>query len=139
MGFVKATIEIANSFDMGMARRGRILKSEIRMQEVELLVDTGAYNLSINEDLASQLGLEITGKQAFELADGDIKTFGIAEPVEIRFKNRTTSCSPVVLPGKTEMVLGCIPLEDMDLIIDPRKEILELPADRPYIAKKKLK
>ena len=139
MGFVKAHIEIANSFDMGMARRSRIRKEEIRKQDVEILIDTGAYNLSINENLVAQLGLEVIGSQSFELADGEIKQFPVAEPVEIRFKNRTTSCNPIVLPGNTEMILGCIPLEDMDVIIDPRKETLELPPDRPYVAKKKLK
>jgi clan AA aspartic protease len=139
MGFIKAKIEIANSFDMGTARRGKMKKEDIRMQEIDVLVDTGAYNLSINENLVAQLGLEIIGSQSFELADGEIKKFDVAEPVEIRFKNRTTSCNPIVLPGNTEMILGCIPLEDMDVLIDPRREVMELPPDRPYMAKKKLK
>ena len=139
MGFIKADIEIANSFDMGMARRGMIEKTEIRKHEVTLLVDTGAYNLSINENLAAQLGLEVIGSQSFELADGEIKMFNVAEPVEIRFRNRTTSCNPIILPGNTEMILGCIPLEDMDVVLDPRRETMELPPDRPYMAKKKLK
>jgi len=139
MGFIKTRIEIANSFDMGAARRGKMKKEDIRKQEVDILVDTGAYNLSINENLLAQLGLEIIGSQSFELADGEIKKFDVAEPVEIRFKNRTTSCNPIVLPGNTEMTLGCIPLEDMDVLIDPRREVMELPPDRPYMAKKKLK
>ena len=139
MGFIKAKIEIANSFDMGTARRGKMKKEDIRMQEIDVLVDTGAYNLSINENLVAQLWLEIIGSQSFELADGEIKKFDVAEPVEIRFKNRTTSCNPIVLPGNTEMILGCIPLEDMDVLIDPRREVMELPPDRPYMAKKKLK
>lgn len=139
MGFIKATLEIANSLDMGMARKGLIKREAIRKSDVELLVDTGAYNLSINEKLAVQLGLEPIGKQSFELADGEIRKFDVAEPVEIRFKNRTTTCNPIILPGNTEMILGCIPLEDMDLVVDPRRESLDLPADRPYIAQKKLK
>lgn len=99
MGFIKAKIEIANSFDMGTARRGKLNKEEIRKQEIEILVDTGAYNLSINENLVAQLGLEIIGSQSFELADGEIKRFAVAEPVEIRFKNRTTSCNPICIAG----------------------------------------
>jgi predicted aspartyl protease len=110
MGFVKAVIEIANSFDMGLARRGKLTKEEIRKQEVEILIDTGAYNLSINENLATQLGLEIVGSQSFELADGEIKMFNVAEPVEIRFKNRTTSCNPIILQGNTEMTSSAVPL-----------------------------
>ena len=139
MGFIKATIEIANSYDMGSARRGKLKKKDIRKQEVDILVDTGAYNLAINENLVAQLGLEVVGSQVFELADGELKKFNVTEPVEIRFLNRTTSCNPIVLPGNTEMILGCIPLEDMDVILDLKREVMELPPDRPYMAKKKLK
>ena len=139
MGFVRADIEIANSGDMTLARRGYIEKDKIRRKEINLLIDTGAYNLSINENLAAQVGLAIIDKQSFELADGEIKVFDIAEPVELRFKNRMTTCNPIILPGETEMLLGSIPLEDMDVIIDSRRETLDLPPDRPYLAKKKLK
>jgi clan AA aspartic protease len=139
MRFIKVQIEVANSYDMGMARRGKLKKEEVRMQEIEVLVDTGAYNLAINENLATQLGLEIISSRTFELADGEIKKFNVTEPVEIRFKNRTTSCNPIVLPGNTAMILGCIPLEDMDVIIDPKREVMELPPDRPYMARMILK
>lgn len=139
MGFIRADIEIANAFDMGLARRGQLDKEAIRKQEVNILVDTGAYSLCINENLATQLGLMMTGKQTFELADGEIKTFPVSEPVELRFKNRTTACRAVVLPGNTGMILGCIPLEDMDVVLDPLKESMDLPKDRPYVAMKILK
>jgi len=139
VGFIKATIEIANSFDMGMARRGKLSKEDVRKQDIEVLVDTGVYNLAINENFAAQLGLEVISSRSFELADGEIKLFNVAEPVEIRFKNRTTSCNPIILPGNTAMILGCIPLEDMDVVLDPKREVMELPPDRHYMARMILK
>jgi hypothetical protein len=44
-----------------------------------------------------------------------------------------------VLPGNTEVLLGAIPMEDLDVIIDPRNQTLALPPDRPYMAQKSLK
>lgn len=55
------------------------------------------------------------------------------------FKNRTTSCNAAVLPGEAEVLLGAIPMEDLDVVINPREQTLELPEDRPYLAKKKIK
>jgi hypothetical protein len=37
-----------------------------------------------------------------------------------------------MLPDTKEVLLGAIPIEDMDVIIDPAKQELALPPDRPY-------
>ncbi|MBK8853831.1 MAG: hypothetical protein IPN10_06835 [Saprospiraceae bacterium] len=42
--------------------------------------------------------------------------------MQVRFKNRATTCRAMVLPGDTEPLFGAIPLEDMDLIIHPLKQ-----------------
>jgi hypothetical protein len=34
------------------------------------------------------------------------------------------TCEPWVLPGTDEVLLGAIPLEDMDLIVDPKNQKL---------------
>jgi hypothetical protein len=44
--------------------------------------------------------------------------------VNIRWKDRHTSCPAVVIPGAKSILLGAIPLEDMDLIINPLKQEL---------------
>ncbi|MCX6583665.1 MAG: hypothetical protein NT166_26115 [Candidatus Aminicenantes bacterium] len=63
----------------------------------------------------------------------------VVGPVEVRFKNRSTTCRAVVLPGDSGMLLGAIPMEDMDLISDPREKTLSVNPESPYIAKKSLK
>jgi hypothetical protein len=45
-------------------------------------------------------------------------------PVEMRWKNRFTACRPWVVPGAQETLLGAIPLEDMDLMVDPTQQRL---------------
>ncbi|MDR3338118.1 MAG: hypothetical protein LBT16_13040, partial [Treponema sp.] len=43
------------------------------------------------------------------------------EPVEIHWEDRETTCPAIILPGADNILLGAIPLEDMDLIIDPKR------------------
>ena len=69
------------------------------------------------------------------LTDGSCSECEIVGPVEIRFKTRKTIYIVVVIPSTLEVLLGAIPLEDMDAIIDLKKQELTLPPDRPYIAR----
>jgi hypothetical protein len=48
----------------------------------------------------------------------------ITEPVEIHWQNRHSVCEAVVLPSASEVLLGAIPLEDMDLVIHPATQQL---------------
>jgi clan AA aspartic protease len=102
--------------------------------KVEMMVDTGAYMICINEALKNQLGLEINDRQEGVLANGDRHLFDIAGPIEIRIHNRRTISEAIVLPGNAEPLLGSIPLEAMDLLVDPKMGQLVVPKDRPYIA-----
>jgi hypothetical protein len=59
--------------------------------------------------------------------------------VEVRFKNRATTCRAMVLPGDCEPLLGAIPLEDMDVLIHPQRQELIVNPDHPYFAQMTLK
>ena len=136
---IYADIELVNSDDIALFRRGYITEDKIRKMTVSMLVNSGAYNLSINENIVTQLGLEKITEQIFELADGTHKTFAVVGPVEVRFKNRDTTTRAVVLPGNVEPLLGQIPMEDMDVVIYPREERLDVNPDSPLVPKKSLK
>jgi hypothetical protein len=41
------------------------------------------------------------------------------DPVNILWKNRQTTLSAVVIPGAKNVLLGAIPLEAMDLMVNP--------------------
>ncbi|ETR67985.1 MAG: hypothetical protein OMM_10994 [Candidatus Magnetoglobus multicellularis str. Araruama] len=139
MGLVYADIELINSDDLALLRRGYIKNNQVKKMKLPLLVDSGAIMLSINESIKIQLDLPVLDKQMGELADGTKKTFEIVGPVDIRFENRQTTVRAVVLPGDTEPLLGAIPMEDMDVMIDPRSEKLCVNQSSPYMAKKSLK
>ena len=139
MGLVYADIEIVSAEDVALSRKGYIDKAQIKSRTVRALVDSGAYMMCINESIKVQLDLPKISNMEAEMADGTIKTVEVVGPVIINFRNRTTSCNAAVLPGESEVLLGAIPMEDLDVVINPREQTLELPEDRPYLAKKKIK
>ena len=139
MGLVYAEIELINGDDLVLARKHYIGEEEVKHMHVNMLVDTGAYNLCINESIQEQLQFPIVEKRKAETADGRIVEMDVVSNVEVRFRNRATTCRAMVLPGNSEPLLGAIPLEDMDVIIHPQRQELIVNPDHPYFAQMKLK
>jgi len=123
MGVVQAEITLKNIRDKMKAEEGYIKENDIRQTTVQAVVDTGTLTLVINEQLRQQLGLGVVGTKQATLADNTKKIVQIAEAVEVHWKNRSMTCQPwVVSSGR--ILLGAIPLENMDLIVDPGSQIL---------------
>ncbi len=139
MGLVYAEIELINGGDLEMARRHIIGEEEIRKMPLNILVDTGAYYLCINETIQEQLGLSFIEKRKGQLADGSVIEYDVVGPVEIKFKNRRCNVDAMVLKGDNEPLLGAIPLEDMDVLIHPLRQELIVNPDHPYFAQMKMK
>ncbi len=139
MGLVYADVELINGDDLVLARKNIIGEEEIRHMPVNILVDTGSIMLAINESIREQLGLTVVEKRKVQLANSQIAEYDVVAPVELRFKNRRTSCNAIVLPGDSEPLLGAIPLEDMDVLIHPTRQELIIHPDHPYFAQMKLK
>jgi clan AA aspartic protease len=89
---------------------------------VNAMVDTGAWTLAINEKTRAELGLGLIGKQSSTLADGSEAVYQLTEPVIVHWKNREAVCSAILLPDASDILLGAIPLEAMDLIVHPLRE-----------------
>jgi clan AA aspartic protease len=135
MGFTYADITLVNAGDVEVAARGFMLPESIRTLDVRALVDSDAASLVIGKETKERLGLRVLRTTIGELADGSQAICEVVGPVEIRFKNRATSCDALVLSEATEVLLGVIPIEGMDVMIDPLKEELVLPPDRQNIAR----
>lgn len=139
MGLVYAEIELISVDDLVLHRRGFMTEDQIKSLKVNALVDSGAYMLAINEHIKAQLDLPLLDKQIAQLADGREVELEVVGPVEIRFENRSTTVRAMVLPGDAEVLLGSIPMEDMDVLIDPKQQRMVVNPANPYIAKKSLK
>jgi clan AA aspartic protease len=119
MGHVFAEVTLKNVYDMAYAQNGYIKEEEIRSLTVQALVDTGATRLCISEEMRQKLGLRIVGSTPIYIANGTSVTCQVTEPVEIICKNRSSTFNAVIIPGSVVALLGVIPLEDLDLMVNP--------------------
>ncbi|MDR3333467.1 MAG: aspartyl protease family protein [Treponema sp.] len=118
MGTVYEDIILKNTGDVIKARDRLIPEHQVRIATVTALVDTGAGTIVISEAIRQKLGLVITGLRQGTLADGASAIYQVTEPVDIHWQDRECTCRAVVVPNA--ILLGAIPLEDMDLIVDPK-------------------
>jgi len=138
-GLVYAEIDLISVDDLVLHRRGYLAKEKIKQVAVSALVDSGAYMLCINENVKAQLDLPVIEKQFSRLADESLLELEVVGPVEIHFENRSTTVRAIVLPGNSEVLLGAIPMEDMDVLVDPKRQKLIVNPEHPYVATKHLK
>ena len=124
MGIFMEEITLENSTDRENVNRGYINESQIRNLKVEAIPDTGAWTLIINEEVRKKLGLVIEDEVHSTLADGTAAQYPLTGPVKVHWKNRNTSLPAVVIAEAKEVLLGALPLEAMDLIVDPVRQTL---------------
>ncbi|MDR1106584.1 MAG: aspartyl protease family protein [Treponema sp.] len=112
------------------------LRDEVRTVTLEAMPDTGAWALIINEEVRQKLGLAIVETVESSMADGSTAMHDLTEAVEIRWKNRRTIQQAVVMPDAKEVLLGALPLEGMDLYVDPvNQRLAGVHGDKPvYMA-----
>jgi len=115
---VFAEITVKNVMDMGLAHAGHITENNIRSVALNAIVDTGATTLVINEEIFKQLGLSVVKTRNINLVGGEKTECKVTDPVHIQWKDRFAVVNAVVLPGGKPL-LGVVPLEFMDLMVDP--------------------
>jgi clan AA aspartic protease len=106
MGLTYATVLISNP-----------RKPELKPLEIRCLADTGALMMSITETIVIQLQLDELEKRSVTIADGTIRQVPFVGPIRIDFENRFCFTGAFVLGN--EPLLGAVPMEEMDLIVQP--------------------
>ena len=124
MGTVYTDLTLQNADDLALARRGYLKKEDIRTVTVTAMVDTGAYTLMLDEETCQKLGLESTGEQKIRIANGESLMCPVTGPVEINWKDRQSVMRAVSVPGLPKILLGLLPLEEMDLVVHPSRHEL---------------
>lgn len=136
---VYAEITLINADDIALAKRNLIGEEEIKKMTVTMAVDSGAYMMAINESIQAQLNLAFIEKRKAIMADGSVNEYDVVGPIQVKFANRTATCSAMVLQGNNEPLLGAIPMEEMDVIIHPRRQELLVNPDHPNYAQLSMK
>ena len=126
MGLITAMITLSNP-----------RQPEIQPLECEALVDTGSVYLIIPDHVRLQLMLEARDEKEITLADGSKRLVPYVGPIETRFKNRLAFVGAIVMGD--EVVLGAIPMEDMDLVAMPNTRRIDVNPSNPNFAAAKAK
>jgi predicted aspartyl protease len=124
MSIFKEEIILVNAGDISAARNGLIPDTKIRKLTTTAMPDTGAWTLVINEATRQELGLAVEGSVLSTLADGSTAKYNQTEAIKIQWKNRSTTQQALLVPEADDILLGALPLEAMDLMVDPVNERL---------------
>jgi clan AA aspartic protease len=122
MGLVYASVTLSNP-----------VNPELKAIEVKCLVDTGFTFLCIPQHLAVQLQIKELETREATLADGTSHAVPYGGPIKISFENR--SCFVGALIMGDEVLLGAVPMEDMDLVVQPKLLKLTVNPESPNIAR----
>ena len=100
--------------------------------EVNALVDSGAMHLCLPRAIASQLELAVHDQRTITYADGRSEAVDYVGPVRVKFANR--QCFVGALVTGDQALLGAIPMEDMDLVINPARRTVTVNPAHPNMA-----
>lgn len=122
MAKVIATFTLTNYADL-VLKKAKLLKGKPRTVEVEALVDTGATRLYLKPSLIKKLGLSKTGTVNSRTTNGN-RERGVYSPVMMEMMGRSGEFAVVDIDEDVPNLLGQIPLEYLDLVVDPKNQCL---------------
>jgi len=105
--------------------------NQLSPMKVNALVDTGAITLCIPEHIAVQLELQEIEKREVTTADGKHIPVPYVGPIQVKFEKRSCFTGALVLGDS--VLLGAIPIEDMDLIVNSRMQKVTVNPESPNI------
>ena len=106
MGITYADLRLAND-----------ARDDLEEIDACAVVDTWALHLCIPEHIAVQLQLKTHKQREVQTADGKSHLVDYVSPVRISMLNRECVTGALVLGN--QVLLGAIPMEDMDLVVEP--------------------
>jgi predicted aspartyl protease len=122
MGRVVVPAVVESLEDLYRVHRGELAAAQVRRVEVvDALMDTGATGLSLPRHLVQQLGL-LPIRRAVTTADiRDVPTYGA---VRLTVQDRDCTCDVTEVDDACPVLIGQVPLELMDLVVDPGARLL---------------
>jgi predicted aspartyl protease len=124
MGRVVTEATIENLKDLWDAQRGMRPSDQVRRVTVsDALVDTGATLLSMPTSLIGQLGLARVSSKRVSSSVG-VAEAGVYEAVRLTINGRSCTMDVMEVPDGVPVVIGQLPLEHLDFVVDLRSRQL---------------
>jgi clan AA aspartic protease len=124
MGKIMESVRLVNFVDEERALAGDISPGQVRGLQVEALVDTGATMLMLPADVVARLGLREVGRRKVRYADGRVGEIPWIAGVKLSLLGREGIFDALVERAGTTPLIGQIPLEELDLHVDPKSRCL---------------
>ncbi len=126
MGHIFADIQLSNP-----------RQPELKPIRTKALADTGALMLCIPRHMAVQLALDTESEREVGFADGPKEKVPYVGPVRVVFENRSCFVGALVLGD--EVLLGAVPMEDLDLVVSPGRQAITVNPESPNIPHARVK
>jgi len=123
MGKVITPIRVENWLDAEMLAVGARTEKP-RAIETEALVDTGAVKFYLKSSIIKQLGQRPIGETKSRTMSAKVETRKVFAPVTLEIQGRTGRYDVVEVPDALPNIIGQIPLEDLDWVVDCRNQKL---------------
>lgn len=124
MGRVVTEATIFNLHDLVEAKLGKLPTDQIRKVNVsDALVDSGATSLGLPKQFIDQLGLTKQYEKR-AITAGGVRMISVYESVRVEIMGRLATVDPMEVPDESPVLIGQLPLEMMDWVIDMRSRKL---------------
>ena len=124
MGKVIVTAKIESLEDLLAVQRGKLTADKVRNVDVaDALVDTGSIMFGMPQRLIAPLGLLPFRTRTVRTAGG-LTTLTLYNAVRLTVQGRDCHCDVMELPDDCPVLIGQIPLEQLDFVIDPMNQRL---------------
>jgi predicted aspartyl protease len=124
MGRVTTEAALENFGDIWDLQRGRITPEQVRRVTIpDALADTGAFMLALPSRLIQQLGLSKFSARRVQssLGTGEADVYGA---VRLTIHDRACVLDVMEVPDGTPVIIGQLPLDSLDLVVDPKNQRL---------------
>jgi predicted aspartyl protease len=129
MGRVTTQITVESLGDLYAAKQGHIREDQVRRVTIpDALVDTGATFLSLPTRVIRQLGLAKSFTRRVMTSKGPADA-DVYEAVRLTIQDRTCSMDVMEVPDPVPALIGQLPLEHLDFVVDPiQQKVIGNPA-----------
>jgi predicted aspartyl protease len=117
-GRVNIEIEVSSNVDRVLADLGMLPLEKVRRVRTPAVVDSGATHLVLPASVVAQLGLSPYRRTTVKYADQRSAERDIVGNVWLELQGRKALVEAIVEPDRSDALVGAIPLEAMDFLID---------------------
>ena len=115
MGYVNTQVTLKNIYDLKQAKQGNLPKDKIRQATIDVM---GESEITLANRDCRRWHISHLLKKFIRCDSRAKEKCKVTEPLVIKWEDRAVAMSALVIKDVPDFLLGVLPLEGMDLIID---------------------